>query len=128
MATSKPTFRVLGAFLASRPSPFGDVTGPFVQRMYAPPVGHASNLFRTVTEVGIEPTDESPGSQPGRFSRLRTRPTQVAGQGLEPSCEDYEPSPSTRPPARSSVADPGIEPGRRPYESQLDTRPPAKRQ
>src|SRR5215831_2577137 len=58
-----------------------------------------------------------PVSVPGQY--------QVAGQGVEPSCKDYEPSPDAGPPA-VKVADPGIEPGRRPYESPLGTRPPAK--
>ena len=32
-------------------------------------------LRPTVAEVGIEPTDLSPGSRPGRFTDLRTRPS-----------------------------------------------------
>lgn len=37
-----------------------------------------------LTEVGVEPTN-SPGSRPGRFSSLRTRPiTSIAGPGNDP--------------------------------------------
>ena len=51
-----------------------------------------------LTEVGVEPT-ESPGSRPGRFSDLRTRPIQSRVRGSHPASQAYEARLSTGPPA-----------------------------
>ena len=97
MATSEPTFRVLRACLASRTllsQRYGSS-----RTTYVCSVDGARKLSSLDSDRGGSRTHTHqalnlialPVSVPGQY--------QVAGQGVEPSCEDYEPSPDAGPPA-----------------------------